>query len=77
MYTAILEGYPTGYQGQPSEILATLDEAYPTRAEARRAARLKWSPLRHPWEVVGRVIRSVDLDDPQWSYLSSTCKVMS
>jgi hypothetical protein len=75
MYTAILRGYSTGYSGQPSEILGALDQAFETRDEARRAAREKWSPLRNPWESVGRKIRVVDLEDPEWSYLAADCVI--
>lgn len=75
MYTAILRGFPTGYQGQPSEILAGLDEVFETRREARMAGYLKWKPLREKWEFVGRTIHVVSLDDPEWSYLSAYCKI--
>jgi hypothetical protein len=73
MFTAILRGYSTGYSGQPSEILGALGEAFETRDKALCAAREKWSPLRNPWESVGRKIRVVDLNDPEWSYLAADC----
>ena len=64
MYTAIRRYYPTGLNGGQS--LATLDEAYETRDEARAAGRSRWgnsSPETH-----GRTL-IVDLDAPRWAWL--------
>ncbi len=71
MFSAILRGFPTGYQGQPSEILTTLGQSFETRHEARLAALAEWKPLHNSWESVGRKIQVVNLDDPDWSYLAA------
>ncbi len=75
MFTAILRGYPTGYQGQPSEILAALGQSFANRHEAKLAAWAEWKPLRESWENTGRKIQVVSLDDPEWSYLADACTV--
>jgi hypothetical protein len=69
-YTAILRGFPTGYQGQPSEILAALSESFPTRQEARAAARREWGSVDDDRRSENTTIRIVDLADPNWSYLA-------
>ena len=71
MWTAILRGFPTGYQGQPSEILATLGECHETRQAARLAARLAWGPANSPRRTENSTIQCVDTSKSEWSYLSS------
>ena len=70
MYSAILRGYPTGYQGQPSEILTTLGQSFPTRDEARTAAKKEWGSIYSDRRSENTIIRVVNLDDPEWSHLA-------
>jgi hypothetical protein len=71
MWTAILRGFPTGFQGQPSALLATLGECYETREEARVAATKRWGSKYSPRRTENSTIQCVDTDRREWSYLNA------